>query len=46
MDKVQEAGDYTVIWDGGDNAGHEVSRRVYFYRMTAEANTHTRPQSE
>ncbi len=29
------AGDYSVLWDGKDNAGRPVGSGVYFYRLTA-----------
>ena len=35
VDEVKEPGWYTATWDGLDNTGHEVSSRVYFYRLTA-----------
>ena len=35
VDEDQGPGYYTVTWDGRDNASHEVSSGVYFYRLTA-----------
>ena len=35
VDEVQEAGYYTITWDGKDNDGRQVPSGVYFYRLTA-----------
>ena len=35
VDEVQEAGYYTVTWDGMDEQGRAVSSGVYFYRFMA-----------
>jgi len=35
VDEKQEAGFYTVIWDGLDTNGNDVPSGVYFYRLTA-----------
>jgi hypothetical protein len=34
VDEVQEAGYYTVTWDGTDEQGRAVSSGVYYYRFT------------
>mgnify|MGYP007109718947 CR=1 FL=1 len=31
----QEAGSYTVRWDGRDGSGKEVAGGIYFYRIRA-----------
>lgn len=36
VDEVQEAGQYTVEWDGRDDSGVPVSSGVYFYRLTTD----------
>ena len=33
VDEKQSAGIYTVVWDGKDNEGKQVSSGVYFYRI-------------
>ncbi len=33
MDGEQAPGYYSVLWDGRDNAGKDVSSGVYFYRL-------------
>jgi hypothetical protein len=33
VDEYQAAKDYSVIWDGHDDAGNEVASGVYFYRI-------------
>jgi len=35
VDEVQEAGYYTVTWDGKDSDGRQAASGVYFYRLTA-----------
>ena len=35
VDGDQAAGPHTVVWDGRDNAGGEISSGVYFYRVRA-----------
>ena len=35
VDKEQAPGYYSVVWDGKDNLGEEVSSGVYFYRLKA-----------
>jgi len=34
VNEYQEAGNYTVTWDGMDGNGNEASSGVYFYRIT------------
>ncbi len=41
-DRVQDGGDYTVNWDGTDEAGRQVASGVYFYRLRAGSFTATR----
>jgi hypothetical protein len=36
VDKKQLPGYYSVVWDGRDGLGKEVSSGVYFYRIQAE----------
>ena len=36
VDEVQEAGQYTVKWDGRDDSGVLVSSGIYFYRLTTD----------
>ena len=35
VDAPQNAGRFTVTWDGRDNLGHVVGSGVYFYRLNA-----------
>ncbi len=35
---IQDAGQYTIQWDGHDASGHVVSTGVYYLRMTAHGN--------
>ena len=35
VDGRQDAGYYTLQWDGLDEAGQPVSSGIYFYRLTA-----------
>ena len=42
VDARQDAGTYTVIWDGMDSSGLAASTGVYFYRVTAGEYTATR----
>ncbi len=37
VDMVQTVGEQSVIWDGTDHSGQEVSSGVYIYRLEAEA---------
>ena len=36
VDEVQEAGSYTVTWDGRNGSGQEVPSGIYFYRLTVK----------
>ncbi|UCE24135.1 MAG: T9SS type A sorting domain-containing protein [Candidatus Zixiibacteriota bacterium] len=38
VDKVQAAGEYSVVWDGTDEGGKAASTGVYFYKVTAGDN--------
>jgi flagellar hook assembly protein FlgD len=39
VDEIYPAGKNTVVWNGKDKAGREVSSGVYFYKLeTAHAN--------
>ncbi len=42
VDQLMPAGDYTISWDGTDNAGRPVSSGVYLYRITAGEFVDTR----
>lgn len=42
VDNHQEAGAYTVPWDGHDSAGRAVASGTYFYRIQAEGFSKTR----
>ena len=33
IDRIQGPGEYTVVWDGRDGRGSDVSSGVYFYRL-------------
>ena len=39
VDEVREPGYHTVVWDGRDGNGNEVSGGVYFYRLTVGDHT-------
>jgi flagellar hook assembly protein FlgD len=39
VDEIQNAGTYTIQWDGQDNAGNIVSSGVYYLRLTANGKT-------
>ena len=39
VNEKQKRGHYTVIWDGGNDKGKEVSSGVYFYRIKANKKT-------
>ncbi len=41
-DKVYEAGDHAIDWDGRDSSGRIVPSGVYLYRMTADGLTISR----
>jgi len=42
VDKIQPPGKHTIIWNGRDSHGEEVSTGIYFYRITAGDFTQTR----
>jgi len=42
VDENVSAGVQTAVWDGRDAAGTPVSSGVYFYRLTAQASSHTK----
>jgi hypothetical protein len=42
IDAVREPGEYTLFWDGRDEAGRKVASGVYFYRLRAGDFTQTR----
>ncbi|MGM0484424.1 MAG: FlgD immunoglobulin-like domain containing protein [Candidatus Krumholzibacteriota bacterium] len=42
VDKVQDKGLHSVVWNGRDNAGRAVSSGVYFYTLNSEAGNLTR----
>ncbi len=42
VQKFQSAGNYTVVWDGRDAAGRQVSTGMYVYRLQAGADVVTR----
>jgi len=42
VEKVQEKGPHSVVWNGRDNAGRAVSSGVYFYTLNSEAGNLTR----
>ena len=35
VNELQDAGTYTLRWDGRDNVGRDVAAGVYFYRLNA-----------
>jgi hypothetical protein len=39
VDGIQNAGRYTVAWDGRDDRDHQVASGVYFYRLTSESGS-------
>jgi flagellar hook assembly protein FlgD len=39
---VQEAGKHSVVWQGKDNSGKEVSSGIYFYKFKTEDIHQTR----
>jgi hypothetical protein len=42
LDRIQEAGEHTVVWDGTDPSGRSVASRIYFYRVKAGNTVQTR----
>ena len=42
VDASLEAGSHSVVWDGKDNGGSEVSTGIYFYRLSDSAGDNVR----
>jgi photosystem II stability/assembly factor-like uncharacterized protein len=42
INELKPAGAYEVLWDGKDNAGHQMPSGTYLYRLTAEGLTQTK----
>jgi hypothetical protein len=42
VNKVQEAGEYSAVWNGNNSAGKPVADGIYFYKMEAERFKATR----
>jgi hypothetical protein len=42
VDTVQDRGLYAINWDGLDREGEKVSSGIYFYRLTAGTEVHSR----
>jgi len=42
VDRVQSAGEKTVVWNGRDDSGNTVATGTYFYRLTAPGFEQTR----
>jgi flagellar hook assembly protein FlgD len=42
VNSAEAAGEHSVVWDGRNDAGAQVSSGIYFYRMTAAGATETR----
>jgi len=42
MDELQKAGSYSVVWDGKDDKGNDMSSGIYFYTFTAGDYSSTR----
>jgi len=38
----REAGSYTLLWDGTDDAGRDLASGMYFYRLAAGDRAETR----
>lgn len=41
--REQPAGTYSIVWDGTDEVGETVSTGVYFFRISVDAYTRSRP---
>ena len=39
VDKTHQSGEYSVVWDGCDSHGMEVSSGVYFYKLDLDGKT-------
>jgi flagellar hook assembly protein FlgD len=37
-----QAGTHSVVWDGRDDAGNQLSSGIYFYRLTAGQQSWTK----
>ncbi|MFQ6094081.1 MAG: FlgD immunoglobulin-like domain containing protein, partial [bacterium] len=42
VDEPQEAGHYSVSWDGRDDSGREVASGIYFYQLKIGSFAHTK----
>lgn len=42
VNSSQAAGEYSVVWDGRDQSGSQVSSGIYFYKMVAGGSSQTR----
>ena len=42
IDEVKGAGDYSINWNGKDNAGRSVSSGIYFYKLAADNTSLTK----
>ncbi len=42
VNSAQAAGEHSVVWDGRNQSGSQVSSGIYFYKMTAGGATETR----
>lgn len=42
VSSAQAAGEHSVVWDGRNQSGSQVSSGIYFYKMTADGATETR----
>ncbi len=42
VSSAQAAGEHSVVWDGRNQSGSQVSSGIYFYKMTAGGATETR----
>ena len=42
VDEIYSAGNYTVLWDGKDDNGNNVSSGIYLYKLKAEDYTSTK----
>jgi len=42
VNDILKAGTHTIVWNGKDSLGHDVASGIYFYRLNASSNTHTK----